>query len=175
MAEQLNHSNMPLDLHVPEIRQLFVDRQLIPSDKMGINALAIDADLEGRLEGNAVRPKPGTVERHSFGPDGVRALTPITSRIGIDNSHRDAVLGEGIAKVWLNHRSCLSGIPVKVWEFILDGRQVLPKWLLYREISILGRPLSSMEIRFFGDMIHRLTGLLLLRTELDRLWEKSRE
>lgn len=175
VAELLAHNAMTPDSPLPEIGQLFVDGRPAAPERMERDTLAIDADWGGRIKGNAVRPRPGTVDMHAFGPDDVRALTAIAGRFGIDDSHWDAVFGEGMVTIWLNRRACWSGVPVKVWEFILGGRQVLPKWLSYREISILGRPLFPEDMQYFGDMIRRLMGLLLLGMELDKLRITLRE
>jgi hypothetical protein len=55
-----------------------------------------------------------------------------------------------------------------VWDYTIGGYQVIKKWLSYREQSLLGRPLSSDEVREVTAMARRIAALALLREELDR-------
>lgn len=41
------------------------------------------------------------------------------------------------------------------------------KWLSYRDVKLLGRPLSPDEAREVSDMARRIAAIVLLETELD--------
>lgn len=58
-------------------------------------------------------------------------------------------------------------VPRRVWEYTLDGYQVLKKWLSYRERALLGRPLTVDEVAYSTHTIRRIATLLLLAPELD--------
>jgi len=47
------------------------------------------------------------------------------------------------------------------------GYQVVKKWLSYREGAILGRPLTSAEVREVSSMIRRIAALIVLQSFLD--------
>ncbi len=70
--------------------------------------------------------------------------------------------------VHLNGASLWSGVPLQVWEYTLGGYQVLKKWLSYRELSLLGRPLHEDEVRYFAQVVRRIAAILLLGPQLDR-------
>lgn len=76
-------------------------------------------------------------------------------------------LGDEVVDVYLNERTCWRGVPEAVWNYKIGGYQVLRKWLSYRELGILGRPLSVSEARQFTSIARRLTELVLLQPALD--------
>ncbi|NBC31983.1 MAG: hypothetical protein GVY13_04840, partial [Alphaproteobacteria bacterium] len=51
------------------------------------------------------------------------------------------------------------------------GYQVLKKWLSYRELPLLGRPLRDTEAAHFRDTTRRLSALLLLDPTLDQNYQ----
>ena len=76
-------------------------------------------------------------------------------------------LGEETLDVYLNAGCYWKNVPRPAWEFTLGGYQVLKKWLSYRELELLGRPLSADEALEFSGMARRITALVLLRPKLD--------
>lgn len=50
-------------------------------------------------------------------------------------------------------------------------RQVLKKWLSYRELELLGRALTPDEVREFRDIARRIVAILLLEPHLNRNYE----
>lgn len=76
-------------------------------------------------------------------------------------------LGEETLDIFLNARCYWKNIPRPVWEFTLGGYQVLKKWLSYRELELLHRPLSADEALQFTWMARRIAALVLLRPALD--------
>lgn len=49
----------------------------------------------------------------------------------------------------------------------LGGYQVLKKWLSYRELPLLGRPLREDEAAWFSEVVRRIAAILLLGPALD--------
>ncbi len=58
-------------------------------------------------------------------------------------------------------------MPSRVWEYTIGGYQVIKKWLSYRELELLHRPLTAEEVREVRDMARRIAALLLLTPSLD--------
>ena len=65
-------------------------------------------------------------------------------------------LGETTFDVYLNHRAYWRNLPAAAWRYKLGGYQVLKKWLSYRELNILDRPLSPEEVQHFTDTARRI-------------------
>jgi Type ISP C-terminal specificity domain len=76
-------------------------------------------------------------------------------------------LGATTYDVYLNDACFWKNVPSKVWEFFIGGYQVIKKWLSYREIEFLGRPLTALEADEVTAMIRRLSALCLMQPELD--------
>jgi hypothetical protein len=69
--------------------------------------------------------------------------------------------------VHLNGDALWSAVPNNVWEYTLGGYQVLKKWLSYRELPLLGRPLRDDEARYFAQVVRRIAAILLMGPALD--------
>jgi hypothetical protein len=54
-----------------------------------------------------------------------------------------------------------------VWDYTIGGYQVIKKWLSYREKPLLGRGLTSEEVRYVTEMVRRITALIALQSTLD--------
>ena len=77
--------------------------------------------------------------------------------------------------VFLNETACWRNIPKEVWDYTIGGYQVIKKWLSYRELELLGRPLTSDEVREVTHMARRIAAPLLLSSDLDANYQRSRE
>ena len=99
--------------------------------------------------GGAVMPGQGRIVERSYTPEERAALG-------------DALpaLGETTFDVHLNDRAFWRNVPAAVWRYKLGGYQVLKKWLSYRELSILDRPLSPKETQHFADAARRIGAIL---------------
>ena len=75
-----------------------------------------------------------------------------------------ATLGENTFDIHLNENAFWRNVPAAVWTYKLGGYQVLKKWLSYREIAILERPLKPEEIQYFTDAARRVGGMLMVNT-----------
>ena len=78
-----------------------------------------------------------------------------------------ALLGTATNDIYLNADAFWRNIPETVWGFTIGGYQVLKKWLSYREQPLLGRVLSSTEVRYVSSVARRLAALRLMAPELD--------
>ncbi|MEU3880921.1 type ISP restriction/modification enzyme [Streptomyces californicus] len=84
----------------------------------------------------------------------------------LTDGERD-LLGSEVVDVFLNESVCWSGVPQAVWDFKVGGFQVLRKWLSYRDKGILGRDLTTDEVRQFTGICQRITQVVLMGPQLD--------
>ena len=78
-----------------------------------------------------------------------------------------ATLGDCTCDVYLNDFAYWSNIPIRVWEYTIGGYQIMKKWLSYRELDLLGRPLTKEEVRYVQEMARRIAAIILLEPALD--------
>jgi hypothetical protein len=81
-------------------------------------------------------------------------------------------VGEGFVDVHLNSGMKWKNIPQAVWAYTLGGYPVLKKWLSYRDIAVLKRPLSSDEAETFTQLVRRIAAILSLHPALDEYYQK---
>jgi hypothetical protein len=89
------------------------------------------------------------------------------------------LLGPTTYDVFLNDRVYWANVPSAVWEYTLGGYQVIKKWLSYREKGpdekpLFGRPITTDEARYVGQMVRRIAALLLLGPALDANYEAAK-
>jgi hypothetical protein len=121
----------------------------------------------GRTGGTIMMPRPGTIVSRSWDAPEMDALTALGKRHGIEIETVLGVLGKTACDVYLNDSTFWRGVPEPVWSYALGGYPVLKKWLSYRETEILGRPLHSQEVRYFAEVVRRLTEVLACGPALD--------
>ena len=99
--------------------------------------------------GDAVMPGQGRIVPRAYTADERAALG-------------DAIptLGGTTFDIYLNTRAYWRNVPAAVWTYRLGGYQVLKKWLSYRELPILERPLSPEEVQHFTDTARRIAAIL---------------
>lgn len=85
----------------------------------------------------------------------------------IESSNLPALLGERTCDVYLNDVAYWKNIPARVWDYTIGGYQVIKKWLSYRELELLGRPLTPDEAREVMNMARRIAAIVLLEPALD--------
>lgn len=85
-----------------------------------------------------------------------------------DSRVSGAVVGGSTCDIYLNDVAFWSNIPETVWDYTIGGYQVIKKWLSYREKDLLGRSLTSDEVREVTNMAQRIAALALLQPSLDR-------
>ena len=83
----------------------------------------------------------------------------------VRGDHRGASsspLGTTTFDIHLNDHAYWCNVPAAVWNYKLGGYQVLKKWLSYRELTVLDRPLLPAEVQHFAETARRIAAILLL-------------
>ena len=106
-------------------------------------------------KGGAVMPGRGRVVTRDYAPTEAPAQAEA------------ALLGARTNDVFLNEDAYWRNIPETVWNFTIGGYQVLKKFLSYREQPLLGRALTTVEVRYVRDVARRLAALRLMAREPD--------
>ena len=101
--------------------------------------------------GEAVMPGQGRIVERDYTADERAALGEAVE-----------ILGEGTFDVYLNDRAYWRNVPAAAWNYQLGGYQVLKKWLSYRELKVLGRPLLPEEVQHFTDTARRIGAIIQL-------------
>ena len=79
----------------------------------------------------------------------------------------------GTLDIFLNDVACWRNVPEAVWNYTIGGYQVIKKWLSYREKDLLGRGLTSEEVRYVTEMARRLSALVSLEPKLDENYRQA--
>jgi hypothetical protein len=116
-------------------------------------------------KGGVTMPGQGKALERERTPVEIESL--LGSKSVINNAALHNALGATTYDVYLNDGCFWKNVPAKVWEFFIGGYQVIKKWLSYRELEFLCRPLTTREADEVTAMIRRLTALCLMQTELD--------
>jgi len=74
---------------------------------------------------------------------------------------------DGALDIYLNDETYWRNVPEAVWNYTIGGYQVIKKWLSYREKPLLGRGLTSDEVRYVTETARRLAALIALQPALD--------
>lgn len=137
------------------------DGQLQPGD------LALTAGWGHRGQNDVVMPGKGKVVERDYTPDERKAIEQGAEALGLSSDEVFAKLGERTCDVYLNDAAYWCDVPKGVWEYIIGGYQVIKKWLSYREREVLGRPLTTEEVREVTNMARRIAALRLMEPALD--------
>ncbi len=160
-------------------RNLFFLAALKLPQRPGNNTLHTD-DLQltagwgARGQGSTVMPGRGRLSERPWTPAELAKLETLAATEALTPTQAQALLGETCVDVYLNHPTgdvpsiFWSAVPIHVWNYTLGGYQVLKKWLSYRELPLLGRPLKPEEAAWFSEVVRRITSILLLGPALDR-------
>ncbi len=102
-------------------------------------------------------------------------LTYFQQNLQLNSEHIHQLLGDITYDIYLNEIAYWKNIPQRVWDYTIGGYQVIKKWLSYREMSLLGRPLTLAEVREVQDMARRITAIRLLEPELNANYETIKQ
>ena len=83
-----------------------------------------------------------------------------TEKSKYEGKHAD-ILGQYAYKVYINDNAYWDNVPEQVWQFIMGGHDVLPKWLSARDYRFLGRALNTDETDHFTNTARRIAAILL--------------
>jgi hypothetical protein len=148
---------------------------------------ALTAGWGGAGQGATVMPRRGDYRERDWTPTEIARLStlltspggpsiaPALGAMGGEQSLPEPLtleaalnlLGHRCVDVYLNGTSHWTAIPINVWNYTLGGYQVLKKWLSYRELPLLHRPLHEDEARYFAQVVRRITAILLMGPALD--------
>ena len=81
--------------------------------------------------------------------------------------HYESPAGARPGRLWWNKVGYWENVPEEVYVFTIGGYPVLKKWLDYRHVEKLGRPLRYEEARYVSEMVRRIAALLALGPALD--------
>ncbi len=93
----------------------------------------------------------------------------VTVRYGGKGRYEERIDGERERKgrLWWNEVGYWDNVPAQIWSFTIGGYPVVKKWLDYRHIEKLGRPLRYEEARYVSEIVQRIASLLALGPTLD--------
>jgi hypothetical protein len=134
-------------------------------------ALKITASWGRHGQGSTVMPGPGKLTQREWTSEEREKLAILEAANSLTLHQSIALLGKSCVDVYLNNESFWSAVPINVWNYTLGGYQVLKKWLSYRELPLLGRPLHEDESRYFAQVVRRIAAILLLGPALDASYQ----
>jgi hypothetical protein len=156
-------------------------RVIGPVEKIGggrIDPAAGNLDLTAgwghRGKGVVVMPAKGKAVCRDYEMEEREAIRQGAAALGISYDEAIRLLGQTTYDVFLNDNVCWRNVPENVWGFCLGGYQVIKKWLSYRERGILGRGLTTDEIREVTGTARRIAAILLLVPSLDKNYEAAK-
>lgn len=62
-----------------------------------------------------------------------------------------------------------------MWDYTIGGYQVIKKWLSYRELELLGRPLTPDEAREVMNIARCIAAIVLLEPALDANYQTVKQ
>ena len=98
-------------------------------------------------QNNVVMPGRGKLVERDYTTEERSGMQAGAEKLGLTLKEVLAQLGERTYDVYLNDLAYWSNVPLRVWEYVIGGYQVMKKWLSYRERPLLGRTLTSSEVR----------------------------
>lgn len=134
----------------------------------GVGDLDLIAGWGHRGKGVVVMPAKGKIVRRDYEPEELGAIRQGVAVLGLSDDEAISLLGQSTFDVSINGNVCWRNIPENVWGFYIGGYQVIKKWLSYRERGILGRGLTTDEVREVTGTARRVAAILLLQKELSR-------
>jgi hypothetical protein len=79
-----------------------------------------------------------------------------------------------VGRLWWNDVGYWNNVPAEIWSFTISGYPVIKKWLDYRHIEKLGRPLRYEEVRYVSEIVQRIAALIALGPSLDESYLTSK-
>ena len=122
-------------------------------------------------KGGVTMPAKGKTAQRDLTLEESKTLQRFADELGIDDGCTAATLGDSTVDVYLNETAYWKNVPVNVWQYTIGGYQVLKKWLSYRELGLLKRPLKIEEVREFTSIARRIAIIRGLEALLDTNYE----
>jgi Type ISP C-terminal specificity domain len=128
----------------------------LPTPQNLAENLKLTAGWGSRGQGGSVMPGRGVYIERDWTSSERDKLTTLASSQHLTLEVALSLLGETCVDVHLNGSTYWNAIPSKVWDYTLGGYQVLKKWLSYRELPLLGRPLQPDEAAYVSQVARAL-------------------
>jgi hypothetical protein len=139
----------------------------LPKSSDPENALKLTVGWGYRGQGSTVMPGHGLSHERPWSDAEREKIASLASTQSVTLDNALLLFGETCIDVHINAETFWSAIPKSVWEYTLGGHQVLKKWLSYRELPLLGRPIHPDEAAYFSQVVRRIAAVLLLGPALD--------
>ncbi len=110
-----------------------------------IEDLKVTAGWGHAGKGGVTMPGKGKIIERDYTTDERKAIERGAQLLDLTNEEALAHLGERTCDVYLNDIAYWKNIPARVWDYTIGGYQVIKKWLSYRELELLSRPLTPDE------------------------------
>lgn len=136
--------------------------------------LRLEAGWGSRDSKGRVNPGRGKIVERPWTDLERDALSSGFNSIGLTEKDGFLLLGSAI-DVHLNENNFWRGVPESTWNYVIGGYQVIKKWLSYREVALLDRPLFKDEAREVTGMARRITQIILMSDFLDANYETCRD
>jgi len=140
----------------------------------GAGNLDLTAGWGHRGKGVVVMPGKGKAVCRDYEMEEQEAIRQGAAALGISYDEAIRLLGQTTYDVFLNGNVCWRNVPENVWGFCIGGYQVIKKWLSYRDRGILGRGLTTDEVREVTGTARRIAAILLLEPSLDKNYEAAK-
>jgi hypothetical protein len=121
-----------------------------------------------------INPGQGTVKQRPYSTSELEALSKGASEIGMSLERAIELLGSPL-DIYLNETTHWKCVPSAVWEYVIGGYQIIKKWLSYRDVSVMNRPLSKEEAREVTSMVRRIAAIILMTDNLNSNYISSRD
>ena len=129
--------------------------------------LAVTADWGHKGKEGRTMPAKGKLIEREYDKVEANAIQAEATARGMSPKDAVRLLGPKTSDVYLNNVAYWRNIPSNVWEYYIGGYQVIKKWLSYRELELLGRPLKPDEAREVTNIARRIAAIILLQPSLD--------
>jgi hypothetical protein len=126
-------------------------------------------------KGGVTMPGKGRIIERDYSTDERKAIERGAQLLGLSDEEALAHLGERTCDVYLNEVAYWKNVPAHVWEYTIGGYQVMKKWLSYRELDLLGRPLSPDEAREVMNIARRIAAIVLTEHALDLNYQSIKD
>jgi type I restriction-modification system DNA methylase subunit len=135
--------------------------------------LAVEAGWGHAGKEGVTMPAKGRIVQRPFDQAELGAIAQAAAARGLSAKQALAILGEDTRDVYLNDKAYWRNVPAGVWEYFIGGYQVIKKWLSYRELELLGRPLTADEAREVMNIARRLSAIVLMQPALDENYRRT--
>ncbi len=143
----------------------------LPTPQNLTENLKLTAGWGSRGQGSTVMPGRGKSTERKWTAAERDRLANLAAAQNLSLEITLSLLGETCLDIHLNGEVFWSTVPAKVWTYTLGGYQVLKKWLSYRELPLLKRPLHPEEAAYFSQVVRRIAAILLLGSTLDASYQ----